>query len=532
MRTNRITRLLVFCFALLMLISMVNFVAIDVSAEALPAADWTGGSIQVSLDNGENDSGNVTVTAYKLVSVHTSALQDTDPTEYQPQMPVYTWESGIASWIRTNYPAYIGPDADGDNPADNSVQEVFSTEESIDAAVLAEFYAKIEANIVNNTIVGLTSTSVTASADGTTSITNLTMGVYLVTATGGTAVYRPTVAIITPESKDDGTWIITNPAAVTLKSSPVALVKTITDVNDLTTNVVSNDAKRAVAGIGDTVSFKLEVDVPEYPSQSVSKKFTITDTVPSGLTLKQETIKVVDQNNNEINIPSELITATEQGLTINLDNSDLIEGKTKLTVTYDAVLNSSVTLGTTGNVNTAVLTYSNNPYVANNSKTTTDTATVFTFGIEVIKIKKGTEESPIYLSGAEFELKDENGAKISVTSSNGVYVKDANGKDVPTTDDSGKLIIQGLAPGTYTLKETKAPNGYVLPSNETSIEIEDDNINGIIDSKESSTTDEVGTNPPASSTDDDGLFSITIENTLGFTLPQTGGIGTVLFSMI
>ena len=543
MRTNRIGRMLAFCFALLIAVSAVQCSVVSASAAALPGDTWTEGSITATLDTKEQEAENVTVNAYKLVSVHTAQLGGTDSTVYQPAMPEYTWESGIADWVRDNYSAYIG------EVGDNSVQEVFSmgnedSNKDISAAVAANFYAEIEAGIMGGTI-HLSPVPLTVSGK-TASVSGLTMGVYLVTATGGTAVYRPTVAMITPE-ESNGSWTIMENAQVGLKSSPVSLVKTITAVNGASDKVEPKDGKRAVAGIGDTVSYKLEVDVPEYPSQSVSRIFTITDTMPDGLTLQTDGIKVVDQAGDEITIPTGLITATERTLTINLDNSNLITGKTKLVVTYDAQLNASATIGTEGNVNTAALTYTNNPYVpvpadtdfaakaravsgsdnTKNTKTFMDTATVYTFGIEVAKVAKGTKTG---LQGAVFELKlKDTMRKIGFTGFGGAYTKAADGTAALTTGTDGKLTLKGLAPGTYKLKETKAPAGYVLSAGETEITIADTDFNGIPDSKEQPTTD---TTTTQTTEKDNGLVSITVENTKGFTLPRTGGIGTVLFSMI
>ena len=556
MRTNRIGRMLAFCFALLIAVSAVQCSVVSASAAALPGDTWTEGSITATLDTKEQEAENVTVNAYKLVSVHTAQLGGTNPAVFQPSMPEYTWESGIAGWVRKYYRDYIGAAADGGNPADDSVQEVFSTgnedsSKDISAAVAANFYAEIEAGIMGGTI-HLSPVPLTVSGK-TASVSGLTMGVYLVTATGGTAVYRPTVAMITPE-ESNGSWTIMENAQVGLKSSPVSLVKTITAVNGASDKVEPKDGKRAVAGIGDTVSYKLEVDVPEYPSQSVSRIFTITDTMPDGLTLQTDGIKVVDQVGDEITIPTGLITATERTLTINLDNSDLITGKTKLVVTYDAQLNDSATIGTEGNVNTAALTYTNNPYGTvpadtdfaakaravsgsdntENTKTFMDTATVYTFGIEVAKVAKGTKTG---LQGAVFELKlKDTTQKIGFTGSGGAYTKAADGTAALTTGTDGKLTLKGLAPGTYKLKETKAPAGYVLSAAETEITIADTNFNGIPDSKEQPTTDTTTTQTTTTQTTekdkDNGLVSITVENTKGFTLPRTGGIGTVLFSMI
>ena len=197
-------------------------------------------------------------------------------------------------------------------------------------------------------------------------------------------------------------------------------------------------------------------------------------------------------------------------------------------------MNADAPLGEAGNVNTASLTYSNNPYDAASKKTVVDTATVYTFGIEVAKVAKGTKTG---LQGAVFELKlKDTTQKIGFTGSGGTYTKAADGTAALTTGTDGKLTLKGLAPGTYKLKETKAPAGYVLSAAETEITIADTNFNGIPDSKEQPTTDTTTTQTTTTQTTekdkDNGLVSITVENTKGFTLPRTGGIGTVLFSMI
>lgn len=530
MRTNRIGRMLAFCFALLIAVSAVQCSVVSASAADLPGDSWSEGSITATLDTKEQEAENVTVNAYKLVGVHTAQLDGTDPAVYQPAMPEYTWESGIADWVRTNHTAYIGAE-------DNSVQEVFSTgnedsNKDISAAVAANFYAEIEAGIMGGAI-HLSPVTLTVSGK-TASVSGLTMGVYLVTATGGTAVYRPTVAMITPE-ESNGSWTITENAQVTLKSSPVSLVKTITGVTGSAGAAVSDDHKRAVAGIGDTVSYKLEVDVPEYPSQAISTEFQITDTLAPGLTLVESTVAA---QNGTVSILADKITVDMNAgsLTINLDGSTLTPGKGKLVVTYDAQLNASATLGEAGNVNTASLTYSNNPYGAapatkaravSDLKTVEDTATVYTFGIDVAKVAKGTKTG---LQGAKFELKLKDATeKIGFTGSDSTYTKAAEGTATPTTGTDGKLTLKGLAPGTYKLKETKAPAGYVLSAGETEITIADTDFDGIPDSKEQSTTD---TTTTQTTEKDNGLVSITVENTKGFTLPRTGGIGTVLFSMI
>ena len=98
-------------------------------------------------------------------------------------------------------------------------------------------------------------------------------------------------------------------------------------------------------------------------------------------------------------------------------------------------------------------------------------------------------------------------------------------------ENMGKLILSGLDAGTYTLTETKAPAGYVTLGAPKTITITDDKPamegdtanskpNGLVDDGENS-ADGI-----------DGYYELDVANSKGFTLPSTGGMGTVLFTAI
>ncbi|MFK5292388.1 collagen binding domain-containing protein, partial [Lactococcus lactis] len=67
-----------------------------------------------------------------------------------------------------------------------------------------------------------------------------------------------------------------------------------------------------------------------------------------------------------------------------------------------------------------------------------------------------------YQGSAELIKHDINGQALS-----GAIFKviDADGKTIKeglTSDETGKVLIEGLAPGDYSFVETKAPEGYIL----------------------------------------------------------------------
>lgn len=70
-------------------------------------------------------------------------------------------------------------------------------------------------------------------------------------------------------------------------------------------------------------------------------------------------------------------------------------------------------------------------------------------------VVKKTNEYKEVLSGAEFTLYDEDGKVV----------------DKGVTGSKGTISFEDLEPGEYVLKETKAPEGYVLDENETEVSI-------------------------------------------------------------
>ncbi|WMJ76481.1 MULTISPECIES: SpaA isopeptide-forming pilin-related protein [unclassified Sedimentibacter] len=70
-------------------------------------------------------------------------------------------------------------------------------------------------------------------------------------------------------------------------------------------------------------------------------------------------------------------------------------------------------------------------------------------------VVKKTDEDKKVLSGAEFTLYDEDGKVV----------------DKGVTGSNGTISFEELEPGEYVLKETKAPEGYVLEENETEVSI-------------------------------------------------------------
>lgn len=211
-------------------------------------------------------------------------------------------------------------------------------------------------------------------------------------------------------------------------------------------------------------------------------------------------------------------------------------------------------------VNEAYIGYNNDPYNDSSYIEIPDEEKVFTYNINIVK----TDKEDKRLAGAQFTLaKKENGSDSTLyfeKTGEGVYAYGGTTSDSGLTDkievsESGELHIQGIDTGTYVLKEVKAPEGgYVLPEGEgITIIVSDakskegfENPDGILDdntiNKDNPTEVKVDGTYELGKFDGDkkieiegNTVSIKVVNTseadANFTLPLTGGPGTVIFSI-
>lgn len=498
------------------------------------------GKIILDWEEGDSEKNEVTVTAYRVIRV------DYDYEGDVPKSPEFYWVNEVADWVKTSsHSAYI-------NAADKSVTETFK-----DGSVSAEHMKAFAGDMAQAIRGGVEITGLTAAATvtGTDPITlsNLEMGAYLILLEGGTKIYEPVFVSIVPtwdEEKD--TWVLKDlEKNVTAKSQALTLLKTVYDNQGQALEQLDYEnggSACAQVKIGDTVTYMLVADVPAYPADADNTSYHISDNLPEGMTLNKTSVKVYGLAENAPNI-AEGDPINELGYALTTDNAtrpvtdtpsvtfnlnftyNAIKNYAKIRVVYTATANENLkTIGQDdnddGNVNTAHLDYNNNPYGAGPTwQTQTDTAAVYSYGIMVQKVDKSDKT---LLPGAEFTLKKSGESnEIRFVVENGVYrVAAATESGIATLavgtsgNQMGKLVLSGLDVGTYELTETKAPDGYIKLSTPVTITITDANSNGLVD------------DGPASADGTDGYVELTVENGKGFTLPSTGGMGTMLFTAI
>lgn len=524
----------------------------------------TKGSITLSWDEDAADDNTVTATAYKVIDVNYHYAQDPDKYE-APEDPEFTWVESVATWLkgRETYKGYIS-----DKANDNSVTKAFS--EDLSAETMAAFTDSLAAAIrkgSNGDGITLQPVKDAYNSDDK-KFSGLEMGSYLILVEGGTRVYQPVFVTLAPTwDADNNTWnLVDVDKNVTVKSSSLGITKTVVDgiYTQVTDIDQPNGKKYAQVAIGNTVTYILEADVPQYPASATATGYCISDNLPDGMTVGQIQAFGVDPDNTATLLKGgsdsvvgdqvySILKATASGTITSPTSKNVdfvlrfeyekIKSYSKIRVVYTALANEGIKVvpdsqSTNVNQNTAYLDYNNNPYEtpAVTWETDYDTATVYTYGIKVTKTDD--KDADKLLAGAEFQVykdEDENGviddgesAIQFASTGSGTYRVAANGDSKVTTiggdsADTPNLTLSGLDVGTYILKETKAPDGYNLPSHTFSVKITDGtnadpatDPDGLVDTDESSAKD--------------GYNEITITNTQGFTLPTTGGMGTVLFT--
>jgi len=155
---------------------------------------------------------------------------------------------------------------------------------------------------------------------------------------------------------------------------------------------------------------------------------------------------------------------------------------------------------------------------------------------EVKEVVDGEEkvtgyETKLYykpLEGVGFTLSRSNNKPVELVWESEGFYRPASAEEVEagnyvtemTTPANGIFDIRGLDEGTYTLKETKTPKGYTAASDMT-IVIDGNNL-GNTSANQNHVEATMTVNADESSRN-------VVENYVGISLPETGGIGTTIF---
>ena len=338
----------------------------------------------------------------------------------------------------------------------------------------------------------------TLTGDGKTqTATGLGYGYYYITTTTGTNVtIDSALKDVTVIDKNE---VIPPPD----KAEKVA--------NGTWTEELESGNESTTGNIGDTVNYKVTGSFNRYQGEELVTKITFTDTMSEGLTPNKDVVIKINgtkvsvtptYTNNDRTWTAEITTATvadDGTITFNYDTPSTYE------ITYSAVINENAKIADPEK-NTFTLKY-------NDKGDQSDTTEVVTYKIDLEKV----DPSGTKLAGAKFKLYDAatEGNEIPVVLVSGTGDKTSTVDNVyrhaktnetgveMVTGTTGKIIVQGLANGSYYFEETEAPEGF---------------------NKLTARTD--------ATTITDANATITVTNQSGTELPSTGGIGTTIFYII
>lgn len=526
---------------------------------------------------------------YTAYQVFAGTVQNVEGKE-EKQLNVTGWGSGVDTskavsdktlvqaiqeiTVDTGHKPFEGKTEPGD------IAAVLGDTANNNSAVAAAF-ADVVANYVTDD--GHSTTDWTATTDGTLAhykITNLTGGYYFVksanTASTDVANTRYMLEVV-------------GDATVAAKNGVPTVDKTVQNANNTNTDF----ADTTTAQVGQTVNFKLTGTLPSNYDYYKNYAYTFDDTLSEGLTLtnaqkaalfvkvyasQEEATRDKDgssdtvgtklaADNYTVNVTSNsdakttsLKVAFADLKTINADNDALITKDSVIVVYYSATINGSATAGGEGNKNSVKLEYSNDPNNTGTGTTKSDEVSVFTFKLDITKVKK--DETTTKLAGAKFVLSTSDKLDIGVADSDAeldstvtnnlikvtgttpnYVINDGTNTgataqyimETATGDNLGQLNITGLNKGVYYLYETKAPGGYNRITEPIKIEITEDTTTGKDTAGEFSVKTlqyKINDGDEQNGTTTDGVIKADVENTAGSTLPSTGGMGTKLFYTI
>jgi len=358
----------------------------------------------------------------------------------------------------------------------------------------------------------------------TATFSDLAYGYYVVSPhAGSTDSTRKTDAMLKPVTEATNT--------ITLKSKYPTVDKT-----------VSTDQDKVNAEIGKELTFTLTAQVPDV-SEYAAYQFTFKDTLSKGLTfgkfaevtIGDKPLAAETEYKAEASVPDQGTKATSISVKFGAQSGGIYDAKNlfsdkagqKIVVKYTAYINADAIVGH-AIPNKATVDYSTSPDGTQTGTSNPDVTHQYTFGFQL----KKTDDKDAPLAGAEFQLRHtETGDAIDLVKvEEGVYRLKLDGDNSSvtevTTGANGIIKFQGLAAGTYYLVETKAPEGYNKLAKPIKITITDTTGDGATPQWSVAMNDGQGINGS-----EGNLPEIKVQNNKGALLPETGGMGTVIFTV-
>lgn len=359
----------------------------------------------------------------------------------------------------------------------------------------------------------------------------------------------------------------TSDVTITLKANRPQIEKYVLENDNVTYG------KATSANIGDVVTFKIDLVVPSH-NHYQNYEYYVEDTMPESMTFVADSIKVYKNGTEVAENTYYDIEASTNGADFKVNFTDYIEDATKypigtkISIEYQAEITNKIIPGAANN-NTATLYYSNDP-AKNTVGSTSSTASIYTFVLtKYSEDAHGNFSTATRLANAKFqiyEIKDnvrsdepikftKKTANAGTADAYDVYVVDPNGTvdtvvswdgKAPAENETitnanhfggllGDVTIFGLGEGEYEIVETEAPAGYYAADAAIEFNIVDttDDTGAVSNlTVTGSYAGKVGSIGNANGSKANLLTWIDFADQPGEALPETGGMGTTIFTVL